>query len=82
LSSLPLATAALAVSPDAGFSSKVSGIQIGAQTYSYRSLRDLHAPLSPSGQEQLVDRIVDSFTQDGINSAELDRLDRTRLCPV
>jgi sugar phosphate isomerase/epimerase len=54
----------------APFASKFNGVQIGAQTYSYRSLRDSSAPWSEEGVGRLMDRVVDAFVQDQINAAE------------
>ena len=66
--SLPLASGALAAPKN---SSKVGGVQIGVETYSYRTFRNpFRAPLSPSGQEQLIDRLVEATAQDGMNSCE------------
>ena len=60
-----------AMAGTAGFRSKVNGVQVGAQTYCYRSLRNpIRAPLTPSGQEQLIDRIVESMVEDKIDAAE------------
>src|SRR5438874_12230647 len=54
----------------APFASKFNGVQIGAQTYCYRSLRDTSAPWSIEGVDRLIDRVVVAFVQDQINVAE------------
>jgi sugar phosphate isomerase/epimerase len=72
LTSLPLVSGARASDDKAPkFSSKVNGVQVGAQTYCYRALRTpREAPLSLSGQEQLIDRIAASVAEDKIDCAE------------
>jgi sugar phosphate isomerase/epimerase len=55
------------VAPNA---SRFGGIQIGVQTYSYRSLRNMGQPLDVAGQRQLIDRIVDSIVQNQVNVCE------------
>ena len=70
ITSFPLASIARADPGSAKFNSKINGVQIGAQTYSYRSFRNMPAPLSPSGQEQLINRLAESMAQDQINYAE------------
>jgi sugar phosphate isomerase/epimerase len=70
LASLPLATAALGQKRVAPNASRFGGVQIGVQTYSYRTLRDFSKRLDLPGQKALVNRIVDSMVQDQINSCE------------
>ena len=77
VASLPLASLAGAQTR-AKFSSKINGVQIGAITYCYRSLRDNTEPYSPSSMERLIDRVVDAYVQNGIDCARvLDCYDRT-----
>jgi len=42
---------------------RTEGVQVGIQTYSYRSFRGYPEapPLSPSGQERLVDRMIEAM---------------------
>ena len=70
MAALPLATAALAESKIAPGASKFGGVQIGVQTYSYRTLRDLSKPLDLAGQKALVDRFTQAIVEDNINSCE------------
>ena len=72
LTSLPLAFAGSSMLGAAGaLNSKINGVQVGVETYSYRAMRENpRAPLSPSGQEQLIDRLVEATVQDGINCVE------------
>lgn len=67
---VPLASARLLAEPVVAFSSKFNGVQIGVQTYSYRSLRDTSAPWSPEGVDQLMDRVAKATAQDQINVCE------------
>ncbi|MEQ1883749.1 MAG: TIM barrel protein [Bryobacteraceae bacterium] len=70
LAAMPLAKAAFGqqkVSPGA---SRFGGVQIGVQTYSYRTLRDFTKPLDLAGQKELVNRIVAAMVQNQINSCE------------
>ncbi|MEQ1948121.1 MAG: TIM barrel protein [Bryobacteraceae bacterium] len=70
LAALPLASTAFGqkkVTPNA---SRFGGVQIGVQTYSYRTLRDFTKPLDLAGQKELVNRIVDAMVQNQINSCE------------
>lgn len=70
LTSVSLAAAARAQSAGTKFASKISGVQFGVETYSYRSLRDDTAPYTASNMERLVDRVADAFVQDGIDCCE------------
>jgi sugar phosphate isomerase/epimerase len=70
IAALPLVTAAPGQNRVAPNASKFGGVQIGVQTYSYRTLRDFSTPLDLSGQKALVDRITRAIVQDNINSCE------------
>lgn len=71
LTSLPLASVAATKLGAAKPNSKINGVQLGVATYSYRSMRENpRAPLSLSGQERLIDRMVEATAQDGINCCE------------
>jgi len=70
LAAMPLATAALAQNKVPPGASKFDGVQIGVQTYSYRTLRDFSKRLDLAGQKALVDRITAAIIQDNINSCE------------
>ena len=70
MAALPLAATALAQSKVAAGASKFDGVQIGVQTYSYRTLRDFSKPLDLAGQKALVDRITQAIVRDNINSCE------------
>jgi sugar phosphate isomerase/epimerase len=52
------------------FSSRIQGVQIGAITYSYRSLRGAAAPYTAANVERLIDRVASAFVEDGIDCAE------------
>ena len=65
-----LAKAAWGQRKVAPFASKFNGVQIGAQTYSYRSLRDTSVPWTMEGADKLMDRVVDAYLEDQINLAE------------
>ena len=52
------------------FASRFNGVQIGVQTYSYRSLRNPAEPWSQVGVERLMDRVVEAIVHDQINAAE------------
>ncbi len=74
LAAIPLAPLALA---DTALQNKVSknasrlgGVQIAVQTYSYRTLRDFSKPLDLAGQKRLVDQITESIVKTGINACE------------
>lgn len=54
----------------APFASKFNSVQIGAQTYSYRALKDPSAPWSLESMDRLMDRVVDAYVQNQINLAE------------
>ena len=54
----------------APFASRFGGIQIGAQTYSYRAMKDTAAPWSIENMDRLMDRVVGAFVQNQINAAE------------
>jgi sugar phosphate isomerase/epimerase len=70
LAAMSLPAAALA-GTSGKFSSKVNGVHVGAQTYCYRSLRNpFGAPLTPTGQEKLIDRIAESMAENKIDCAE------------
>jgi sugar phosphate isomerase/epimerase len=50
--------------------SKFGGVQIGVQTYSYRTLRDFTKPLDLAGQKRLVDQMTEAIVKDQINACE------------
>jgi sugar phosphate isomerase/epimerase len=70
LASIPLVSAVGAPAKVGKFSSRFNGVQIGVQTYSYRSLRNSAESWSPEGVDRLMDRVVDAVVQDGINAVE------------
>jgi sugar phosphate isomerase/epimerase len=70
LAALPLASSKWPIAPVDTFSSKFNGVQIGVITYSYRSLRDTSAPWSPTGVDQLMDRVAKATAEDRINICE------------
>ena len=70
LAALPLTSAALAQEKVVPGASKFGGVQIGVETYSYRTLRDFSKRLDLAGQKALVDRITQAIVQDNINSCE------------
>jgi hypothetical protein len=70
LAALPLASAALAQSKVVPNASKFGGVQIGVQTYSYRTPRDFSKPLDLAGRKALVDRITEAIVRDNINACE------------
>ena len=51
-------------------SSRFGGVQIGAITYCYRSLRDASQPWSREGVDQLMDKTVNAYVQNRIDLAE------------
>jgi sugar phosphate isomerase/epimerase len=67
---LPWMHGAFAQNRVAPFASRFNGVQIGVQTYSYRSLRDPKEPWSPGAMDRLLDRVVAAMIQDQINVAE------------
>lgn len=71
LTSLPLASVAPSKLGAAKLDSKVNGVQIGVQTYSYRGFQKSDYSRSASGREKLIDRMVEATVQDGINCVEL-----------
>jgi sugar phosphate isomerase/epimerase len=70
LGAIPLTSLGFAQRRVPAFASKFSGVQIGAQTYSYRSLRNPSEAWSEAAVDRLMDRVVDGFIQDQINTAE------------
>jgi sugar phosphate isomerase/epimerase len=52
------------------FASKFGGVQVGVETYSYRSLRNPSEQWSEAGVSRLMDRVVDAIVQDQLNAAE------------
>jgi len=54
----------------AKFSSKFGGVQIGVETYSYRSLRDSSKPWSPEWVDDLLHRVASAIAEDGIDVCE------------
>jgi sugar phosphate isomerase/epimerase len=67
---LPLSSIAFAQKKVAPNASRFGGVQIGVQTYSYRTLRDFSKRLDLAGQKDLVNRMTDAMVQDQINSCE------------
>jgi sugar phosphate isomerase/epimerase len=66
---LPAARASAQVAQHS-FSSRFSGVCIGAQTYCYRSLRNPREAWSAARVDQLLDRVVAGFVEDQIDLAE------------
>src|SRR5579872_3115183 len=54
----------------AAFSSKFRGVQIGVETYSYRSLRDSSKPWSPEWVDDLLHQVAAAIAEDQINVCE------------
>lgn len=54
----------------ANFSSKFGGVQIGVETYSYRSLRDSSKPWSPEWVDDLLHKVAAAVAEDRINVCE------------
>lgn len=52
------------------FSSKFNGVQIGVETYSYRSLRDMSQPWSPEWVDNLLDRVTSAIVENRIDVCE------------
>src|SRR5581483_3776086 len=70
LAACPLVRAAFGQGRVAPFASRFGGVQIGVQTYSYRSLKDPQEPWSPAAIDRLLDRVVGAMVQNQINAAE------------
>jgi sugar phosphate isomerase/epimerase len=72
LASFPVASAAWAQANRrvTRYASRFAGVRVGAQTYCYRSLRDVSLPWSAPRVDQLMDRVVESFVQNQIDLAE------------
>lgn len=70
MASIPLAAAPSSTFAAAKFISKFSGVQIGVETYSYRSLRDTSQPWSPQSVDDLMGRVSAAIAEDMIDVCE------------
>jgi sugar phosphate isomerase/epimerase len=70
LAAIPLAATPWPTLAAPKFSSKFGGVQIGVETYSYRSLRDTSKPWSPEWVDDLLHRVASTIAEDGIDVCE------------
>ena len=70
LASVPLAAASWPAMAAPKFSSKFGGVQIGVETYSYRSLRDTSKPWSPEWVDDLLRRVAAAIAENQIDVCE------------
>jgi sugar phosphate isomerase/epimerase len=72
LLAVPLAAAAPAQSPRRvpRYASRFNGVRVGAQTYSYRSFRDMTQPWSARHIDEVMGKVVDAMAQNHIDLAE------------